>query len=145
ELTFLLVMLHTGTMFAVLFYFWPRWKALLTVSLAEGDREARPFWHFLKMVVVATLVTGIVGFGLIVLIEKVVLGGMLGHEKGEVESLFKELPLVGAALLAVGLFILAAGFCDKKEHHAPLSLRSATIIGLVQSLCIPFRGFSRSG
>ena len=29
HMTFLLIMLHTGTMFAVLFYFWPRWKPLL--------------------------------------------------------------------------------------------------------------------
>src|ERR1700681_1381949 len=26
---FLLVMLHTGTMFAVIVYFWPRWRRLL--------------------------------------------------------------------------------------------------------------------
>ena len=39
EMTFLLVMLHTGTMFAVLFYFWPRWKPLLFFpSLSEGGR-----------------------------------------------------------------------------------------------------------
>ena len=28
EQVFLLVMLHTGTMFAVLVYFWPRWRRL---------------------------------------------------------------------------------------------------------------------
>ena len=28
DMVFLLVMLHTGTMFAVLVYFWPRWKRL---------------------------------------------------------------------------------------------------------------------
>ena len=30
EMTFLLVMLHTGTMFAVLVYFWKRWLRLLS-------------------------------------------------------------------------------------------------------------------
>ena len=30
EMTFLLVMLHTGTMIAVLVYFWPRWSKLLS-------------------------------------------------------------------------------------------------------------------
>src|SRR3954462_12886470 len=57
ELTFLLVMLHTGTMFAVMYYFWPRWKKL------KKD--------FLKSVVIATGVTGVLGFGLKKLIEKV--------------------------------------------------------------------------
>src|SRR5580765_2322386 len=58
EMTFLLVMLHTGTMFAVLAYFWKRWRPLL---------HAR----FIKAVVVATLCTGIIGFGLKKAIEKI--------------------------------------------------------------------------
>src|SRR5487761_1722499 len=62
EMTFLLVMLHTGTMFAVLAYFWNRWKKLLQ----EGH-------GFLRAVLGATAVTGIVGLGLKVLIEKVIL------------------------------------------------------------------------
>src|SRR6266568_5424543 len=49
ELTFLLVMLHTGTMFAVLFYFWPRWSALLRSSTKSdavtGGMERR--FHFI--------------------------------------------------------------------------------------------------
>src|SRR5262249_34289264 len=72
ELTFLLVMLHTGTMFAVLFYFWPRWKVLLwPAPAADGELSVRssPLWHFVKMVVVATAVTGIVGLGLKFAIE----------------------------------------------------------------------------
>jgi undecaprenyl-diphosphatase len=152
EFTFLLVMLHTGTMFAVLYYFWPRWKALLwpkAVSEGEGEGEGepapRPRWHFVLMVLLATAVTGIVGQGLILLIEEIVLVGMMGHAKGEVENLFKELPLVGTALVAAGLLIIAAGFRDSKDQTAPLATRSAIIIGLVQSLCVPFRGFSRSG
>src|ERR1700682_2592854 len=32
EFVFLLVMLHTGTMFAVLFYFWPRWRWIWRTS-----------------------------------------------------------------------------------------------------------------
>ena len=52
---FLLVMLHTGTMFAVLVYFWPRWRRLLTGS-AEVSGES-PRWHYLKMIVLATACT----------------------------------------------------------------------------------------
>ena len=59
---FLLVMLHTGTMFAVLVYFWPRWRRLLS-GPTEIPRES-PRWHYLKMIVLATACTGVLGLGL---------------------------------------------------------------------------------
>jgi undecaprenyl-diphosphatase len=144
ELTFLLVMLHSGTMFAVLVYFWPRWRSLF--APAGGDPGAgRPGWHFLKMVVVATAVTGIVGGALLLFIEEIILVRLLGHSKGEIESLFKELPLIGVALALVGVLIILAGIRDRKDQAGPLSLRASLWIGAVQGLCLPFRGFSRSG
>jgi undecaprenyl-diphosphatase len=36
EMTFLLVMLHTGTMFAVILTFWSRWRALWTPSFLKA-------------------------------------------------------------------------------------------------------------
>jgi undecaprenyl-diphosphatase len=140
DLTFLLIMLHTGTMFAVLFYFWPRWKPLL---FPPGDKQGR--YHFLTMVLVASVCTAALGFTLIQGIEKIVLVKMLGHDKGEVEHLFKSLPLVASGLFAVGIFILIAGWRDIKTGSKPLETVSAVWIGLVQGLCLPFRGFSRSG
>src|SRR5262249_49570769 len=68
-----------------------------------------------------------------------------GHEKREVEELFKELPLVAAALFATGLLILFAGRRENRAETSEISPRSAFWIGLVQALCLPFRGFSRSG
>src|SRR5471032_191816 len=50
---FLLVMLHTGTMFAVIVYFWQRWRRLLNPA-ADASGNPPPRWHFLKMVVLAT-------------------------------------------------------------------------------------------
>src|SRR5580658_614564 len=108
EQVFLLVMLHTGTMFAVLVYFWPRWRKLWNAK-AENPGEPTPRWQFVKMVILATAVTGVIGLGLKVFIEKVILVGLLKYPNGEVEELFKHLPLVAAALGAVGLVILAAG------------------------------------
>jgi undecaprenyl-diphosphatase len=140
ELTFLLVMLHTGTMFAVILYFWPRWRALLWAS-----PDSAPRFHFLKMIVVATACTGIVGLGLKFLIENVILVRLLGHEKGEVEHLFKNLPLIGTALFTVGILILVAGSWEAQVKQGGLTLRSSIGIGIVQGLCLPFRGFSRSG
>ncbi|MBV9124594.1 MAG: undecaprenyl-diphosphate phosphatase, partial [Planctomycetes bacterium] len=146
ELTFLLVMLHTGTMFAVLGYFWPRWKLLfLPPGTAKADMVRPSRFHFLKMVFLATIVTGVLGLGLKVLIEKVILMRLLGHEKGEVEQLFNNLPLIAAALLGVGLFILVSGFRRAKVETNVVRPWPSFLIGTVQALCLPFRGFSRSG
>jgi undecaprenyl-diphosphatase len=144
ELTFLLVMLHTGTMFAVLFYFWPRWKPLLFPP-TSGSGEPVPRFHFVKMIILATAFTGVLGLGLKFGIEKVILKRMLGHDSAEVEHLFKNLPLMACSLFAVGLFIIAAG---SRRNPAELKLitTSASIwTGIVQGLSLPFRGFSRSG
>ena len=145
EMTFLLIMLHTGTMFAVLFYFWPRWKPMLLPSYtSEGDRQGSRY-HFAWMALLATAITGALGYGLIKLIENVVMIKLLHYEKGEVEHLFKVLPLMAAALFAVGVFIIAAGLRKPAADSKRLTATSSAIIGVVQALCLPFRGFSRSG
>ncbi|HEV2948608.1 MAG TPA: undecaprenyl-diphosphate phosphatase [Gemmataceae bacterium] len=239
EFVFLLVMLHTGTMFAVLYYFWQRWRRWFSPKSEIGNRKsetnpksecpkpeprksgvlnfvlricfgfrASDFefqeqsvapdsprftrFQFFKMIALATACTGVLGLGLLFLIEKVVLIKMLGHEKGEVEDLFKSLPLMAAALVSVGVFIIIAGVVStrraritkpeirnpksetnpKSESPKPEPVRSGVLnfvlrmcfgfrasdfefqeitprisilIGLVQGLCLPFRGFSRSG
>jgi undecaprenyl-diphosphatase len=136
-MTFFLVMLHTGTMFAVLLFFWSRWKKLLF-----NMKSSRPF---LIAIVIATAVTGILGFSLKIFIEKIILEGMLHHSKGEVENLFKIMPLVAGALFFVGLYIIYAGLKKPKATKNELSTKDATLIGLTQGLSLPFRGFSRSG
>jgi undecaprenyl-diphosphatase len=142
EMTFLLIMLHTGTMFAVLVYFWERWKSLLLPAALPRDAEAKAGsrWHFLLMIVLATGVTGVVFLG----IEKA-LPTLLHQEKAEVEYLFKNLHLIAAALFAVGCVIIAAGIVEPKGEMKPLTAWSSFLIGLIQGVCVPFRGFSRSG
>ena len=138
EMTFLLVMLHCGTMFAVLVYFWRRWKELLSRS---NPRRGQ----FVGMLILATAATGILGLGLQFLIEKIVLGGTEG---AAVEDLFGNLWIIGTALAAVGILIIVAGReaqpADIKEGGTR-PLRSALFVGLTQGLSLPFRGFSRSG
>src|SRR5271163_4392462 len=56
EQVFLLVMLHTGTMFAVLVYFWPRWRRLWR-STPDPSAQTMPLVEFLKMLILATIVT----------------------------------------------------------------------------------------
>lgn len=138
-MVFLLIMLHTGTMFAAIVYFWSGWKALLFPA-NEAPGTGR---HFIVTIILATAVTGVLGLGLQFLIERVVLERLLEHPRGEVELLFKSLPLIGTALTAAGLLILVSSRFQRTSGE--LTPRVATAIGFVQGLCLPFRGFSRSG
>jgi undecaprenyl-diphosphatase len=64
----------------------------------------------------------------------------------EIEDLFGNLPLVGSALAAVGLLIIYAGFRQDNAPRSPeIQSNQACAIGIVQGICLPFRGFSRSG
>ena len=104
EMTMLLVMLHTGTMFAVIVYFWAGWRRDYFSSLAK-------LREFVLQIVVATIFTGVVGYGLKVIIEKLF---MRGVPHAEIEGLFSNLPLIAGALAIVGTLIIYAGRHEKK-------------------------------
>jgi undecaprenyl-diphosphatase len=136
EMTMLLVMLHTGTMFAVIVYFWNGWKRDYFASTAQLQ------W-FAIQVALATICTVVVGLGLKFVIEKVF---MRGAEHAEIENLFSNLPLIAGALTAVGCLIIYAGLReDKSPRSSEIQPQHSFWIGIVQGLCLPFRGFSRSG
>jgi undecaprenyl-diphosphatase len=136
EMTMLIVMLHTGTMFAVIVYFWRGW--MRDYFNSRGQLQ----W-FAIQIIIATICTGVVGFGLKELIEKVF---MRGVPHAQVEDLFNNLPLIAGALAAVGLLIIYAGWKESKSpRETEVQPRHSVWIGLVQGLCLPFRGFSRSG
>jgi undecaprenyl-diphosphatase len=136
EMTMLLVMLHTGTMFAVIAYFWNQWRR----DYFNAPGKLR--W-FAIQIVVATFCTGVVGYGLKALIEKIF---MRGAAHAEVENLFANLPLIAGALAAVGGLIIYAGMREEKSpRHSEIQPAHSCWIGIVQGICLPFRGFSRSG
>lgn len=139
EMTLLLVMLHTGTMIAVIVYFWNRWRGAFFHSVPE-------FKSFAVALIVATLLTAIVGGGIVELIEKVM---MRGEAHAWIEQLFQRLDLIAIALALAGVFILAAGLYENRRRRSDaaheLTAAQYSSIGAVQGLCIPFRGFSRSG
>ncbi len=142
QMTLLLVLLHTGTMFAVIVYFWNQWKKTFFSS-------SDAFKRFLIRLVWATLLTGIIGEIIIKAIEKT---AFKGASKGEIELLFGRLDLIAPALAAAGLLILLAGIMEKRRMGAhpkvygdSVTMRQAGWIGAIQGLCLPFRGFSRSG
>ncbi|MGB8992977.1 MAG: undecaprenyl-diphosphate phosphatase [Desulfobaccales bacterium] len=135
EMTLLLVMLHTGTMGAVILYFWSAWKENYFSS-------RRVFWNFARRVIFATGLTGVVGLTLKFLIEKFALKGV-AH--AEIELIFGNLALIGLSLMAVGLLIIYAGIRSEGLGHPRSNLQGSSLIGIIQGLCLPFRGFSRSG
>jgi undecaprenyl-diphosphatase len=142
-MTLLLVMLHTGTMLAVIVYFWQQWRRTYFQSTASFKRYA-------SLLIVATVITGIIGYGLIKWIEKT---AFRGQPKAEVEQLFSHLELIAPALAVAGVLILVAGIFERRNASVNvnvqdvdrLGMREASLIGAVQGLCLPFRGFSRSG
>lgn len=149
EMTLLLVMLHTGTMFAVIAYFWSQWKRAYFSSADAFKRFAiRAIW--------ATALTGVIGYPIIKVIEHTLLRG---EAKAEIELLFSRLDLISYALFAAGVLILWAGMKERSEVAASstaydraasrsgdnVTFSQAGWMGAVQGLCMPFRGFSRSG
>ena len=148
QMTLLLVMLHTGTMFAVIAYFWHQWRQTYFATVDAFQRVA-------VRIIYATAATGVVGEALIKLVEHTL---FKGAPKAEIEDLFGRLDLVAPALACAGILILIAGLREKKLAAAQAAATSLTRrptdsvtmaqagwMGFVQGLCLPFRGFSRSG
>jgi undecaprenyl-diphosphatase len=140
-MTLLLVMLHTGTMFAVIAYFWKQWRGTYFSSAAA-------FQAIAVRLVVATAITGIIGYAIKEVIERTALRDV---PHSEIEDLFGHLEFIAPALAAVGVLILVAGLRENRLRRAAgpdtgeVSVLGAGIIGAVQGICLPFRGFSRSG
>jgi len=149
EMTLVLVMLHTGTMFAVIVYFWQQWKRSYFATSDAFKRFAiRAIW--------ATVLTGVIGYPLQKIVAKL---AFPGAPKAQIEDLFGRLDLVAYALFAVGLLILWAGMKEREAESAATNAYDRSVarsgdnvtfsqagwIGGVQGLSLPFRGFSRSG
>ena len=140
-MTLLLVMLHTGTMLAVIVYFWPRWRD-------TWFRSSVAFRAFAVQVVVATFFTALIGAAIVKIIEKTL---WRDRPHAQIEDLFSHLEFIAPALAAAGVLIVIAGIFERRHPAGALSpghdlnTPRAGLIGAVQGLCLPFRGFSRSG
>lgn len=134
QMTLLLVMLHTGTMFAVIVHFWKIWRSNYFGS-----------WQVFRVnalyVTTATIATGVIGLLLLGLIKYLVAKNAPDFE---IEHLFGNARLMAASLATAGILIIASSRMDQNVSGT-LSLRGAAWIGAVQGFCLPFRGFSRSG
>jgi undecaprenyl-diphosphatase len=149
EMTLVLVMLHTGTMFAVIVYFWSQWKR---AYFSAEDA----FKRFLIRAIWATALTGIIGYPLQKLVAHL---AFPNAPKAQIEDLFGRLDIVAAALFAVGILIIWAGLAGRDAEAAATNAYERSItrsgenvtfaqagwMGAIQGFCLPFRGFSRSG
>ena len=140
DMTLLLVLLHTGTMFAVIVYFWNRWRITYF-------RSAAAFKHSAVLVILASAITGLIGEVLIKLVERVAFSR---QPDADVEQLFSHLELIAPALALAGVLILGAGIAESRYLRQnsithEIGIKEAGLIGAVQAICLPFRGFSRSG
>ena len=137
EMTLLLVMLHTGTMFAVIVFFWNSWKTTFFAS-------RKVLWDSIKWIAAATAATAFVGLLLKALIEHFLFKNV---PHAEIELLFGNLTFISIALAAVGILIMFAGWKSRHflDPKTTLGLKASCWVGAVQGICLPFRGFSRSG
>jgi undecaprenyl-diphosphatase len=138
----LLVLLHTGTMFAVIVYFGRRWRTEFLSSWQD-------FYAYVRLVFVACLFSGIVA---VPVMEVVVHVLSHGGTHADIEVLFRKLNWIAPALAIVGVLIIYAGLREARrpETSGPtgtdkISLPQALEMGILQGFAIPFRGFSRSG
>ena len=136
ELTLLLVLLHTGTMCAVIVYFWKDWSRHYFGSAAALTR-------FALLIVVASALTGAIALLVARAVERAIFGT---GPHAQVEDLFGHLELIGPALSAVGVLIVVAYLRERRiAKRSEVTLTQSAVIGAVQGLGLPFRGFSRSG
>lgn len=123
------VMLHLGTLLAVLLYFWRDVRSSL-YFLFGRETPGNPFpvrsWFWL--IIIATIPTGIIGLAL----EKIV------------EPLFASPTFAAGAIVANGILLLLTVMAPKGERRAgDLRVWDAILIGLMQGFAV-LPGISRS-
>jgi len=124
------VMLHLGTAFALLIYFWRDWLNLIRALFTPRAKERR----LLGRVIVATIPAAAIGF-------------LIEHK---LRDLFPSALSAGLFLVVNGLILFVADRLLKKGSRArfksieQISYPQSFLIGVVQSLAL-IPGFSRSG
>ncbi|OPX20758.1 MAG: undecaprenyl-diphosphatase UppP [Desulfobacca sp. 4484_104] len=122
------IILHVGTLVALVAYFWPEWwrMAQALFQPTRSNRfERRLFWYL----VLGTIPGGLAGY-------------LLEHQA---ETIFRSPVRIAILLGSVGiLLILAEKLAQHKRQLPGLTLKDALLIGLAQALAI-MPGVSRSG
>ncbi|WP_432823857.1 undecaprenyl-diphosphate phosphatase [Trichloromonas sp.] len=122
------VMLHLGTMLAVILYFRREVENLLTSPFRQGE-DARLYRRLLTLLLAGSVPTAIIGLTF----------------KDFFESLFENIPLVAVMLLVTGtLLFISEKFRRGRRKEGELNLVDALLVGTVQG-CAIIPGISRSG
>ena len=122
------VLLHVGTLVALIVYFWQDWMDMFKAVLRPGRHnrfERRLFWYL----VVATIPGALAGFFL----EK------------QAETIFRAPTRIAILLGIMGIILYLADRLARHQRRLPgITLTDAILIGLSQALAI-MPGVSRSG
>lgn len=124
------VMLHLGTAFALLIYFWRDWLNLIRALFVPRAKERR----LLGRIIMATIPAAVIGAGL----------------EHKFRQLFPSALSAGIFLIVNGLVLFLADRLRKNAAHSrfkeieQVSYPQSFFVGLIQSLAL-IPGFSRSG
>jgi undecaprenyl-diphosphatase len=122
------ILLHVGTLVALILYFWQDWMDMLKAVFRPGRQnrfERRLFWYL----VVATIPGGLAGF----LLEK------------KAETIFRTPTRIAILLGIMGIILYLADRLAKHQRRLPgITLIDSILIGCAQALAI-MPGVSRSG
>jgi len=126
-----IVVLHLGTVAALLTFFWRDWVRLIGGFLRARGRPSNPESRLLWLLVLASIPAGLLGLA-------------LAHK---IKALFGGFSFAAIALMLNGLMLI---WGDRLRSRNPshnldtLSWRRALVIGFAQALAL-IPGFSRSG
>jgi len=127
------IFLHLGTLLAAVIYFWPKIKVLIR-SLFNYRYESTTSKKYLQFIIVASAVSGLVGMGLIWVVE-------------HYESFFanqRSLNFFVAAFLLITALLLFLSERTKKVAKTDPTTKDSLVTGIFQGFAaIP--GISRSG
>jgi len=128
------VLLHVGTLAAVVVFFRERLASTATGLVAEDAGEKRAARKLVGLLLLAVAMTGLVAMPL----KKIAVEGMTNFR------------LIGASLCATALLLSVAQFVGVRRGEGGRGLAEirpgdAALIGLCQALSAVFHGLSRSG
>lgn len=125
------IILHGGTLMALLIYFYPRLKGYITDSTKSEKR------NIIKNVIIGSIPATIIAI-LVVIINRLT--------NDALDEILKTNQIMIFMLISVGILLIASEFIfkDNKLKIEDLPLPKVIMVGLIQALAL-IRGTSRSG
>lgn len=119
------VVLHAGTLIALLGYFWKDWLTILKEAYSKRN----------NLLALASTKFGLIGIALVPLL-------LFGIPMKIIYPAFRTVTSVSLLFLLIGIILIAVSM--KKFKKSPFTLKSAFLIGMAQVFAI-LPGISRSG